>query len=113
MSGPEADRTRKKIIKVFQDNGLQITIEANLKCTDFLDVTFDLTTGKYYPFRKPNDTPLYIHAESNHPPNIVKQLPLMISRRTKRHSETIACLPACLQARTGQVSQAALSCSST
>ena len=66
---------------MFQDNGLQITIETNLKCTDFLDVTFDLTTGKYYPFRKPNDTPLYIHAESNHPPNIVKQLPLMISRR--------------------------------
>ena len=81
MSGPEADRTRKRIIQVFRDNGLQITIETNLKCTDFLDVTFDLATGKYYPFRKPNDTPLYIHAQSNHPPNIIKQLPVMISRR--------------------------------
>ena len=45
------------------------------------DVTFDLETGKYYPFRKPNDTAFYIHAESNHPPSIVKQLPGMISRR--------------------------------
>ena len=63
MSGPEADRTRNRIIQVFRDNCLQITIETNLKCTDFLDVTFDLATGIYYPFRKPNDTPLYIHAQ--------------------------------------------------
>ena len=81
MSNSEADKTRKEIVKIFKDNGLSITIEINLKCTDFLDITLDLNTGKYYPYRKPNDVPLYIDARSNHPPNIIKQLPKMISRR--------------------------------
>ena len=49
--------------------------------TDFLDVHFNLQNGIYKPFRKPNDTPLYVNAGSNHPPNIIKQLPLMIGRR--------------------------------
>ena len=86
MSNSEADRTRKKIVKVFKDNGLSITIEINLKCTDFLDITLDLTTGKYYPYRKPNDVLLYIDARSNHPPNITKQLPKMIGRRISDNS---------------------------
>ena len=68
MSNSEADRTRKKIVKIFKDNGLSITIEINLKCTDFLD----LNTGKYYPYRKPDDVPLSIDARSNHPPNVIK-----------------------------------------
>ena len=34
----------------------------------FLDVTFKLSNGTYYPYRKPNDHPLYINVESNHPP---------------------------------------------
>ena len=37
------------------------TAEANLHVVNFLDVTFDLTTGKHKPYRKPNDDPLYIH----------------------------------------------------
>ena len=70
-SGPQLDKTRKDITKCYQEEGLQITIEIKLKIVDFLDVTFNLSTEKYYPFRKPNDTPLYIHKESNHPPNII------------------------------------------
>ena len=41
---------------------------------DFLDATFDLRT-KDRPYRKPNDTPSYIHMSSNHPPEILKRLP--------------------------------------
>ena len=41
MSNSEADRTRKKIVKIFKDNGLSITVEINLKCTDFLDITLE------------------------------------------------------------------------
>ena len=37
--------------------------------------------GRYWPFRKPNDQPLYIHRLSNHPPVIKKQLPLMLATR--------------------------------
>jgi len=80
-SGPQADKARKDLIKIFKDNGLNITVETNLLATDFLDVHFDLQNGIYKPFRKPNDTPLYVNAGSNHPPNIIKQLPLMIGRR--------------------------------
>ena len=80
-NGPLLDRLRKKIIALFKDEELSITIETNLSVTDFLDVTLDLSRGKYYPYRKPNDKPLYINASSNHPPTILKQLPRMINRR--------------------------------
>ena len=33
------------------------------------------------PTEKPNNDPLYIHKESNHPPSITKQLPAAINRR--------------------------------
>ena len=41
----------------------------------------DLKTGKYWPFRKANSDLLYIHAQSNHPPNIIKHLPSTIESR--------------------------------
>lgn len=81
MGGPRLDKLRKDIIKVFKAEGLNITIETNLAATDFLDVTFDLSTGKFYPFRKPNDNPMYINAGSNHPPSILKQLPKIVNKR--------------------------------
>ena len=58
-----------------------ITAECNLAITDFLDVTFDLKSGTYYPYRKQNNEILYIHKQSNHPPSIIKQIPSMISKR--------------------------------
>ena len=47
--------------------------------TDFLDVTFDLPSGKYWPYRKPNNEPLYVNAKSNHPPVVIKHLPMNIT----------------------------------
>ena len=52
-----------------------------MKVVNFLDVTFDLNSGKYRPYKKPNDELQYINKHSNHPPNIVKHLPETISRR--------------------------------
>lgn len=78
-SGRKFDKLRKDIIQLFQEEGLRITIESNL--TVYLDVTLDLLKNKYYPFRKPENKPLYINAKSNHPQNIIKELPKMISRR--------------------------------
>ena len=80
-SGPETDRIRKKIEKLFKDYNLHITTELGLIQTEFLDVTFNLKSGKYWPYRKPNDQPLYINAGSNHLPMIKKQLPSMLSKR--------------------------------
>ena len=81
QSGRRLDSLRKDIIEVFKSENLSITIEINLRITDFLDVTLDLSTGKYSPFRKPNTKPLYIHSKSNHPPTIIKELPNMINKR--------------------------------
>ena len=72
---------RKNIIALFKNEGLSITIETNLLETDFLDVTFNLVTGKFFPFRKLNNQPLYINAKSNHPPTILRDLPNMINKR--------------------------------
>ena len=52
MTGPQAERVKKKICEVFQSCGLKITIETNLQIKDFPDVTFKLKKGKYYPFKK-------------------------------------------------------------
>ena len=65
---------------MFAEMGLRITIQTNLKVADFLDVTLNLSTRSFYPFRKPSDRPVYIHKLSNHPPNIIKNPPASISR---------------------------------
>ena len=44
--------------------------------TDFLDVTFNLKSGKYWPYRKRNDQPLYINARSNDLPMIEYHPPM-------------------------------------
>ena len=80
-SGPECDKKRKELIKLFKYEGLNITVESNITRTNFLDVTLDLVTEQYQPFRKPNDTPCYVHVDSNHPPQVIKQLPKMIEKR--------------------------------
>ena len=81
LSGPQSDRARKDIIQIFKECGLRVTVEILLHQTDFLDVTFDLPTGRYWPFCKPSNDPLYIHAKSNHPPTILKHLPNAICSR--------------------------------
>ena len=55
LSGSEAGKVKKKLCKIFKPSELSITVECNLEITDFLDVTFDLRTDKYYPYRKDNN----------------------------------------------------------
>ena len=43
-SGPEADRKRKSIIKIFKECGLCITCKVNKKIVDLLDFQFNLTS---------------------------------------------------------------------
>ena len=87
LSGPETDQLRKKIVKLFAENDLQITTDTNTKVTDFLDVVFNLDTSSYKPYRKDNSLPIYVHRSSNHPPHIKKQLPKMIGSRISDLSE--------------------------
>ena len=81
LSGPQMASLRKKIIKIFKDSGLKVTIEVNLKQTNFLDVHLDLEKNKYKPYKKNNHETTYIHMKSNHPRSILKQLPNMIGHR--------------------------------
>ena len=80
-NGLKDDRLKKDIISLLKDQGLSITIDANLIETDFLDVSSNSNTRKYLPFKKPNNTPLYIRSKSKHPPSIIKQLPSMTNKR--------------------------------
>ena len=81
LSAPESEKVKKKLCKIFKQSGLSITAECNLQIADFLDVTFHLSTDKYYPHRKDNNQLLYINKQSNHVPTIIKQISSMVSRR--------------------------------
>ena len=63
---------------------------------NFLDITLDLETGLYKPFRKPGDRPLYVSAHSNHPPQIIKNLPRGIERRLSDNSANQAIFEAAI-----------------
>ena len=52
-----------------------------MKVIDFLDITLDLGRNTYRPFLKPNNTLLYVRSESNHPPDILKNIPESVNRR--------------------------------
>ena len=80
-SGQKIENVKKKIIKVFKENDLKITIQTRLHKVDFLDVSFDLHENTYKPFKKPDNETKYINVHSNHPQNVKKDLPLMIEKR--------------------------------
>ena len=54
---------------------------ANVKCVNYLDVTLNLETETFKPYVKPNDKPTYVHADSNHPPCILKNIPKSVNQR--------------------------------
>ena len=64
----QQEKLKQSIVKIFADQGLKITISVNQTRVDYLDVSLDLETGLYGPYRKPGDRPLYVSAQSNHPP---------------------------------------------
>ena len=67
------ERTKQEVSEIFKSNGLKITIEANKKIINFLEVTLDLPSGSYKPFMKPNNKVLY-HRQSNRPPALLKNI---------------------------------------
>ena len=79
--GPKKGRIIKDLHQLFKSHGLKITIASTGQVADFLHITLDLSDGTYKPYRKPNDTPVYINAASNHPPSILKHIPTSIGVR--------------------------------
>ena len=52
ISGPDSEKMKKKLFKIFKNNGLNVAVEFNFIVIDSLDVTFDLKSASYYPYRK-------------------------------------------------------------
>ena len=84
----QTDIVRKKIIKIFQNNGLKIDISVNKKIVDFLDITLDMENETYRPYTKPNHNPVYVHKQSNHPPSMLKNIPISVNDRLCRLSSS-------------------------
>ena len=72
---------QKRIIRAFKFLGFKIEISSNIKIVNFLDVTLDLSSNSYKPFIKSNQNPSYINVNSNHPKNIIKQIPKAVNLR--------------------------------
>ena len=86
LTARQAENLKKKLCKIFKDNGLSVTVEANAKKVNFLDIHFDLTTSTYSPYMKPNDCPVYVHSQSNHPKSILENIPKSVNRRLSKIS---------------------------
>ena len=59
-----------------------------MKIVNYLDATFNLNDGTYRPYQKPDNIIQYIHVESNHPPNTIKQIPKTIEKRLSQLSSS-------------------------
>ena len=80
-SGPQNERIKKRLQKIFKEKNLSIEIECNKKIVNYLDVTLNLNDGSYKPYRKDTDETSYIHSGSDHPPSIIKHIPNSIEKR--------------------------------
>ena len=65
---------------------MMVYVSANLTQVQFLDVTLDLKNEIFKPYIKPGDKPIYVHSKSNHPPAILKNIPLSINKRLSKIS---------------------------
>ena len=82
----QVELTKQEIAKIFKANGLSLEIEANHTIINFLDVSFNLSTGLFSPYMKPNNEIFYIHSKSNHPKSILNNLPKNIENRLSKIS---------------------------
>ena len=63
----QTELVKQDIIDIFKKEKLSIEIVVNHNVVNFLDVTFDLNSGIYKPYSKPNNFTQYINKNSNHP----------------------------------------------
>ena len=55
MSGPEVERNKKELMKIFKNGWLSIIAKTNKKTAHILDIHFDLVKEIYQSYKKPND----------------------------------------------------------
>ena len=82
-NGPNISHIQQKIIRAFKFLGFKIEVSSNNKIVNFLDGTRNLSNNIYKPFLKTDQYPSYINANSNHPKNIIKQVPKAVKLRIR------------------------------
>ena len=80
-SGPQSEQVKKNIRKMFKEHAQYLIIQCSMKVVNYLDVTFNLNDGTYKPYTKQNNEIKYIQKNSNHPPSVIRQIPLSIESR--------------------------------
>ena len=91
-SPKEIENIKKHICKTFIDHGLKITIEANKKLVNYLDITLDLRSATYKPFMIPGNIPQYINSRSNHPLSILHAILNRSTEDSPKYHLTKDCL---------------------
>ena len=81
-----AEKEKQKICKIFQKNGFRIKANVNAKNVNFLDINLDLLTDTYRPYMKDNESPIYVHQNSNHPKSILENIPKSVNLRLSKIS---------------------------
>ena len=56
--------------------------------TNYLDVSFNLIKHVHEPYGKPDDDPVYLNVNSDHPKHIIKHIPIIIKQRLSTLSST-------------------------
>jgi hypothetical protein len=84
----EIELIKKHLCRFFHEYGLKITIDANKKIVDYLDITLNLNTGCYMPYMKENNTILYVNSQSNHPKSVLNNIPAAINKRLSNISSS-------------------------
>ncbi|GAB1602433.1 GATA zinc finger domain-containing protein 14-like, partial [Argonauta hians] len=86
--GGGLERIRKQLREIFRGEGLDITFSADHKIANFLDITLNLHTGTFAPYRKLLEKTKYVNKESNHPPNVLKGIHRSVSDRISKLSSS-------------------------
>ena len=77
-SGPEAEKLKNKLQKLFEEKDLDIIVQCNLKITNYLDITLNLTMIHTVLTENPKKKPAIFISIRNHPPSIIKEIPQSI-----------------------------------
>ena len=85
-NGPKCERMRKFITQEMKKMGFKLEVKTNIKVVDFLDITLNLKNNTYQPYMKPNTELMYVNINSNHPNNIIKEIPKSIENRLRNNS---------------------------
>ena len=67
---------------------MKIQVECNKEIVNFPDVTLDLVSNSFQPYRKENNRMLYINKHSNHPNSMKNKIPVMVNKRLQQISRS-------------------------